>query len=229
MIVQLEIDTDKPLAPRDQAVLLALAMVSLDRGEAPQARGYIDQDDERPISPAADTATGGVQNVGAEPDTSGSATAASEATPKAKRSRKAPTTPTPDGATGTVADAAPPADPFAIKPANPALTGDVFSNQIREANAETRVEAATEAQKDEARAASVADANGAPAFTVKDVNDAAAAAMERCRAKGVSGAKEIKSSLAEFKTVAGAGVDRLADLQPSDWGVAIGKMNAIAA
>lgn len=228
MIVQLEIDTDKPLAPRDQAVLLALAMVSLDRGEAPQARGYVDQDDERPTSLAADTATGGVQDAGAEADTSGSATAASEATPKAKRSRKAPTTPTPDGATDTVADQIA-ADPFAIKPANPTLTGDVFSNQIREANAETRVEAATEAQKDEARAASVADANGAPAFTVKDVNDAAAAAMERCRAKGASGAKEIKSSLAEFKTVAGAGVDRLADLQPSDWGVAIGKMNAIAA
>ena len=128
--------------------------------------------------------------------------------------------PAPKAAKVATPDAEDPAEPDVVTEEKPAKTkgkakatplmGDQFSQDIKTANAEVAEESKKLAEQ-------------APAYTTKDLLDAAGPAMAKIGADGM------KAVLSEYKDKDGNPVTRLANLQVTDYGEIIGKFNAKAA
>lgn len=185
----------------------------------------------RPFTPAASTATETVQLAAGEPVSSGSATDAQTASPgpaastrrASSRTRAAgsPADPTAaaSGAAATSTSAAQASTPQAAgagsvfdggaAPAGNAAapSGDVFGQQIKNANAAAAIE--------EAQQVSRQLANDVPAFSAKDLGDAAS------RVLPIIGPRGLKNMLKDFQNAAGEPVTKLQDLQPADYGEVI--------
>lgn len=141
----------------------------------------------------------------------------------AKRSRKKaetePAAPSADEPSSTPPDGPVSDDPFAAKASTSAGAaalgvGDPFSAAIRQVNAEPEEQAHATAAEDDA-----------PAYTISDVNDAAAAAMNKVKASGV---KKIMAEDLKLLDKEGQPVSRLADVQAADYGVLIDALKAAA-